>query len=204
MLRISAALLVVLVAGHNALASPIGLGDFTPASTLIDFETIAGGVQITTQFQGLGVVFSGGFYGDPFSGSTIQGNREGVNFPSSASPIRNPIIAIFGTLQKRAGAWVGQHVDGAGDIILLQAFRGGLLVDEHRFSTGSALPAGNISSVFAALQVESGFDRLELSGLSGNEALAIDDFRFETVPEPATSGCVLLGLACCLSRRPSV
>ena len=200
MLRISAAFLAILIGGHSVLASPVSEADFTSASALIDFESIADSELITSQFQTLGVVFSGGFYGDPFPGSTIKGNQEGTNF-SSSSNIKNPIIANFSVLQQRAGAWMGQHTSGIGDIILLQAFRGGLLVDEHRFRAGPALPGGNISSVFAALEIESGFDRLEFSGTSGNLALSIDDFRFEAVPEPATITCVLLGIACCISRR---
>lgn len=163
------------------MADPIGLDAFSGSETLIDFELIASRHPITDQFAAQGLTFDPGLFGDPAPGSSINGSREATNY-SVNTDIYNPIVAHFQELQFRVGFFAaGGSNEGS---ILLQAFRSDVLIEGATFQAHSILPGGNLRSVFAGLEIDGGFDRVEISRLDSNRAFSIDDLRFEPIPSP--------------------
>lgn len=188
--------LVTISTTKEANAFVIGKGDFSGSEIVIDFNSIDAFEGITNQFTGQGVTFSGSpFLGDPFPGSTINGTMNAVNF-SDFGDINNPITAIFSTTINRVGMDIGGTVGGTANFTI-QAFNGLNLVESQNFTAlfSNVLPGGNISSVFAAFEVASGFDSIQISRIDGNLSLSLDDFRFESSsPEPIPTPALLPGL----------
>lgn len=197
---------IIAFAPKTGACAPIGQGAFSGAAKIVTFEGLLPGNSITNQFAGDGVLFSGGLYVDPFPNSTIQGNVEATNFLNSAT-ITNPIVASFPTPVFRIGFLVAGV--SSPDSIRLSVFRNSVEVEALELITGATIAGGSLPSVFIGVEQPLGIDRIEISNPPGNGPFSIDDFRFESVPEPSSLAlfcmtCMAMRLTCrCLSAaRP--
>ena len=195
-------LFLILSSAH---AIPIGIKNFSDSAKVIDFDDIAPGEAIKTQFEKeFGVTFSGSpLEGDPFPGTTINGTP-------SASKVElnfNPVVAEFSSLQNRVGMVFGA-IPSLDAEFQIQAYLGGLPVGPEpptfKRKADPNLPGGQLLTVFGEIFLESGFDRIDFSSISGFGAFQVDDFRFERsedrapgpapIPEPATIVLLCAGL----------
>jgi hypothetical protein len=176
----------------DASATTIGPDAFL-SPTIVDFINFPDR-EIGAFYAGLGVTFTN-LCGSPFQDtgtghgrSTVAANFFCVpNFPSAS--------ADFSSLMTRVGFYITTNPD---DNVTVSAFRGGSLVGSESFDTGGA---GNGGS-FAGIEFLSGFDRIVIDAARNiNGAFAIDDFRFEAVPEPASLALLGSGLLAMTLRR---
>ena len=185
LLSVLAALLV-----RSAVAAPIAinLSDFLTPTT-ITFDSIGNGVEITNQFAGLGVTFSGGLFGDTNSTDLLRFTTPGAavagNFSTPCSPAV-PCTAItlnFSTAIIRIGMQVVTTNEDDFRIVV----PGGSL----DYATDLALP-----EEFVGLQDLNGFSTVTLLAFgTKSHAFLINDLVFDPVPEPATWGVLLIGFA---------
>ncbi|NTU43790.1 MAG: hypothetical protein HGA78_12235, partial [Nitrospirales bacterium] len=144
------------------MASPItiGAGSFSGNEKVIDFEAIAQSEEITTQYAGEGVIFSGGFYG--FTGSILSlffanpGSVVTANFVDTS--VFSPVIIDFSSPVTRVGF---DATTSTSDDLVIEAF--------------SESPAGFASlgsfifdttlfpDIFVGLQDSSGINRVLIS-----------------------------------------
>ena len=199
-------LFLILSSAH---AIPIGIKNFSDSAKVIDFDDIAPGEAIKTQFEKeFGVTFSGSpLQGDPFPGSTINGTPTAAKLELN---FVNPVIAEFASLQNKVGMYFGTPPGGP-TTVQIQAFRrdsdGSLVLkDSETFTspTGDVPLGATVATVFAGLSFDGGFHKIEFGSTSGSPGFDIDDFRFELsddsvpgpkpIPEPTTILLLCAGL----------
>ncbi len=163
--------LILLAGGVAAEAAPITVADFSGSEVLIDFDSLAQFTNVTTQFSGLGVTFSGSNVVTPASG----GGNQVLNVTGS-------LRLDFSPNMDRGGF---DYVAAVGQTITLDLYNasGVLLETISGTDTSGFLGIARTGSEVAYAIIHDG-------GLQ----FSIDNVRFENVaaaPEPAT--LVLLG-----------
>ncbi len=195
------------IAAHAQIV-PLSVGDFSSSATVIDFSLPAGNeLQITNQYAGRGVTFSGVLY-------TMRDRGEVGEFPDNGGQIASNWRYLSGGLAGTTiDIWFSAEITRIGayagfwntDSLTATLFDGSVLL-------GSASVPGNVPGnpnvLFYGIQSPAAFDHVQLtiSG-SGNHFIAFDNLMFEpaisgpsgAVPEPSTYGLLaagaLLGLA---------
>jgi hypothetical protein len=184
------------LAPGSAAAIPIAIPQsaFSGTETVIDFNSLAPGTPITTQFLAEGVTFSGGLYaGFPSFG-------QAQNFEPFTTNTA-PITIDFSSAMLRTGFDV-VTVNEEDLVVQVSAYSGNLLVQtgEIQFMTGA-------TSTFAGIEDVDGIDRLVLSAVGPSfHGFVIDNFRFEAaaIPEPSAALLFPAGMflaASCIRRR---
>ena len=214
-----ASAIVVMVAG-SAGATPMMIAQsaFSGSQTIIDFNDLVPGTPIVSQYDALGVTFSGGLYASGVFTSPPGGAQ---NFLPTTVP--TPITIDFSSTMLRVGFDVITNpVDNL--FVTAKAYSGDTLVStgQLEFTTGG-------TAVFAGIEDSmTGIDRLVLEGFrdggagvpcdpngqppgcgpAGSGGFIIDNFQFEAagavVPEPSAGLLFptgLLILAACTRRR---
>jgi len=175
-----AAGVAALLAG-SAAAAPMVIDQsaFSGSETVIDFSGLAPGTEITNQYSGQGVTFSGGLI---------------ANFTSSAQNFAlfsfagSPITIDFSQTMLRTGFDVRTN-DADNLFMNVEAYSGGALVSTgmFEFQTGTTYSFAGVEDSI------NGIDRLILSaaGTTGTNSFVMDNFRFEAgaavVPEPSAA-----------------
>lgn len=183
-------ILATCVLPGQVMAAPITISQsaFSGTEQIIGFETVLQNEEVTTQFSALGVVFSGGLYGertptnvDDFSspGAVIAGN-----FTGNGQVAFGQIEATFSSSVTRVG-FFGVSLG----TMTIEAFRGATSLGVFVFPTDDNPP-----DVFMGLQDFAGIDRIVVNSPS-YPYFEVDDVRFETVPEPGVFSLLTLGLA---------
>jgi hypothetical protein len=165
---------------------------FSGSASVVDFNSIlTNETTITNQFAGQGVTFGGGLFSLDTSGDTSQfpSNGGGViasDWKYSQGVPTLPWTATFTGIETRAGFLVEVN---SGDSTQITTFLNGTptgIVSQVSLGT---------SAVFFGIQDLSGFNSISVTVTGpGNHFIAIDDFRFEAVPEPGTTWLLASGL----------
>ena len=179
--------LFTLVSLQEVFASPetVGLSAFTGSETIITFDSIEHGEEITTQFTDVGATFSGGLFGNTFPfftglfsnsdpGNTIACN---LNFPGFPLEVFDDITVDFSPPVGLVGFDViTNDVDDTTVIV-------------HKFSGGSAVPTGTLvfdttdtEDSFIGVQDNQGIDRLVFDAANVSlGSICVNNFRFEVI-----------------------
>jgi hypothetical protein len=173
---------------------------FSGTAIVLDFNAILPTeTPITNQYSAQGVTFSGGLDSMTHSGdiALFPSNGGGViasDWDYSLGSLIQPNAtwtASFAGPETRVGFLLEVN---AGDTTQITTFMNGI-------ATGSvSLLSSSVTPVYFGAQNLSGFDSISVTVTgSSNHFLAIDDLRFEAVPEPSTvallaSGLLALGL----------
>jgi hypothetical protein len=205
----------ILVAGPSPVA-PFG-------GTVIDFEGLAEGTLIDTEYSGMGVTFTQDDGGTPMidnlpalfgygpgsgTGMLTGSTTGGAQFPTVAG-----LVAEFSTPQAQVGAFLSDAAP-LGDYTISAFGAGGVLLESFVVAGASFPNCGTSFPVAPGCGVFAGFDRVTADILSVQwgpsaafgDSFAIDDVRFtgSTVPEPATLtlfGLTAVGIAAARRRR---
>lgn len=163
----------------SAAVSTVTKGDFSGDETVITFEEIGQDEEITTQFAGDGVTFSGGLFGDLGAASLFTASDPGLvtgcNFSSTVTSFPD-ITVDFDSSVTMAGFDI---ITNGGDdtTITVSKLSGGSPVP-----TGSATFATTIPDTFIGVGDPDGFDSLLIEVSDNvNGAACINDLRFEGV-----------------------
>lgn len=178
-------------------------------NTVIDFEGLQRGVQITNQLQEFGVLVSGiDTTGCCQPGKVLNhtlGDLGVFNFGGSGN--QSLVYGIPGdqlnfdfVIPNTTTATVVQAVSlrvGDGDVASEKfrvTFKGlsGDVLDVQEFITGSGPVNGGVTVSFGG----GGIHRVEILGLVYHSGGAVDDLTITAVPEPETYALMLAGLAC--------
>lgn len=159
------------------------------------FNTLVQGEAILTQFSAQGLTFSTGLYGSTNSGDTrlYPNNADGViatNFITT-SPLLTWTIT-FTNPEAKVGFLVEMNV---GDSVTLAPSLGGVAHGTVTYNSAGVTP------VFFGVADAGGFDTLTFT-VSGpdNHFFAMDNFRYQAVPEPETALLLGLGLVAVFAR----
>ena len=204
--RVTLATAAVLLLPTAALAQPTLAGAPPAGSTVIDFNALPVGTEITTQFAALGVTISGGactngaFTGSFFTSQQVTNFTGDGTTPCGGAPGFPTYPALTFTFTTPITYFGVDAVVSNGNVNLIFATSNGTLaVPTPGFLTPPAQ--------FRAIQDATPFTTVTLStGLTG--AFAIDNLTFATaaatVPEPGTwamLGTGLLAVAGMAARR---
>ena len=191
-LRTAAFLCAAALASANVHASPV----------TIDFEVLADGATVTTQFAGVSfsnaIALQAGFSLNeldfpPHSGSVVISDEGGPMTLLFSSPVTQVSAFFTYVAPLTLTAW------DAFDVSL-----GSVL---SAFSTNAALSgdSGSVPNEFLELAFASGIAKLTVSGDAGGGSFVLDDLSFTPttlpVPEPATAALTAIALAGLLARR---
>jgi len=159
---------------------------FTGGEQVIGFNSLTNLAAIDTQFIGQDVTFGPGLFASTNSGDTnlFPNNADGVIATNWNGTPALTWTLTFAVAEQQAGFLVEMN---SNDVVQLSTSLGGT---PHGSVSHTSL---NTSPVFFGVQDLARFDTLTFT-ISGpnNHFFAMDNFRFEPVPEP--SGLLLLGL----------
>ena len=177
--------LLVFLTLPEVFASPVAIdiSTFSGNETVITFDSIAHGEEITTQFTELGTTFSGGLFSNTFFfvtrlfSNSEPGSAIACNFPGFPLEVFDDITVDFSPPVVRAGFNV--ITNDADDTT----------ITVHKFSGGSQVPTGsftfdtsNIEDRFIGVEDNEGIDRLVFDAADNVfGTICIDDFRFEVI-----------------------
>lgn len=176
-------LVFVFTSNLHAVTTSIGLSDFSGSETVIDFNSITNEAQITNEYTGNGVTFSGAIYGMTNSGDIafFPNNGGGViasnwlyggNGPQGFS-----FTATFTSNQTKVGFYVETN---SGDDTTIEVLLDNDPQGSVVYNTG---PADNV--IFIGVEEPDGFNSVTVTVQNDvNGFLAIDDFRFESMGTP--------------------
>lgn len=181
------ALVIGLATGSSAAVVTVNPGDFDGTETTIDFNSIANEVDITNQYAGLGVTFSGGLSGMDNPGDTnyFNGSNIASNWKYYGGGLQTLVWeASFSAMQTMVGFWSETNI---GDGVMIELFSGLTSLGSLAFNN----PNG-VTPDFLGAGIMSGFDRIKVTTENNyNGFFAMDDFRFSdqdlaAVPLPAS------------------
>ncbi len=170
-------------------AATIGIGDFSGNETVVDFgnpnsdsvfssPTTIGGLTFTVNSGAFFVIEPAGFFSSLFS--NVPGASQLGTLRDAAAT--SDVVLTFSTIVHRAGLLLsaGTSVPATWEVT---AFSGASPLG----SVVVTQPAGN-QAVFAGLEFLQNITSVRVSETAGGNAgaTAIDDVRFEAVPEPST------------------
>lgn len=164
----------------------------------IDFESLADGTAVTTQFAGVTfsntTAFKAGFSLNevefpPHSGSVVVSDEGGPMTLLFSSPVTQVSAFFTYVAPLTLTAWDAFDL-ALGSVLSL-------------FSTNAALSGdpGSAPNEFLELAFASGIAKLTVSGDAGGGSFVLDDLVFTPVPEPATAALTAIALAGLLARR---
>lgn len=209
------ALLALVVVGWiaapaaHAIVIPLDQSAFAPTDTLIDFNIFGQNSQITTQYKGDGVIFSGGFYGNTQYANRFPGGPPtcAANFEFGVG-YHNLLTIDFTETVTRAGMDLFFNYY---DHLQVRAYQ---MINGDYVETGFFDLFNNIApdgSFFTGLQDLGGIDRITLFTGNPYGVIMLDNLRFDgaldcedddddddddpVVPEPATLALLGIGLA---------
>lgn len=175
---------------------------FSGTATVLDFNAILPNqTAITNQYSGQGITFSSGLIsltsgssGDaalfPSSGGGVIASNWNYSLGALTAPGNATWTATFAGNETRVGFLLEVN---SGDTTQITTLLNGV-------STGSvSVTSSGLTPIFFGAQNLSGFNSILVTVTgSSNHFLAIDDFRFESVPEPGvgllmTAGLLMLG-----------
>jgi hypothetical protein len=172
---------------------------FSGTATVINFNTLTTDrTVITNQFSAQGVTFSG----TPLYSSTNSADL--AFFPSTGGGViastwngsspTSPLVINFTTPQLQAG--FNLEIWGQDTINLTTKLNGNVTGTVSYINTGAAGVSSNLTAVFFGVKDPGGFNSLSITvtGSLNNQFLAIDDLRFQAIPEPSTVALLGAGL----------
>ncbi|MCA8868205.1 MAG: VPLPA-CTERM sorting domain-containing protein [Rhodobacteraceae bacterium] len=181
------ALVIGLATGSSAAVVAINPGDFDGSETTIDFNSIADEVDITNQYAGLGVTFSGGLSGMDNGGDTslFNGSNIASTWKYNGGGLQTLVWeAAFSSMQTMVGFWAETNT---GDNVMIELFSGLTSLGSLAFNNANGLTID-----FLGAGISTGFDRIKVTTENNyNGFFAMDDFRFSDqalapVPLPAS------------------
>jgi hypothetical protein len=203
------ALIMIVGPATSGVAGPIGPGSFSDAATLINFDNLAGGMSIetgeliTTQYAAQGVVFNNPNHdtranASPIGADAVTSSKPNVAFifqQGGGKPPGPPQELIFSVPVTRVGM---QFFTGTFFTVSLSVFDADGKQLETLTLKGTQLGSFPILEGFIGLEESTPIAKAEITspfpgGDPGN--FAIDDLRFEAVPEPGTITLLAFGIA---------
>jgi hypothetical protein len=192
---LAALLATVFAGGLRAQTTPVALfntSGFNGTETTISFNSLANEVQITNQFSGQGVTFSGGIYAMTNSGDTSQfpSNGGGViasDWKYSLSSLQSlPITLTFTAIQGQMGFLTEMNTN---DVVQITTLLNGV---SHGAVSYTSV---GLTAVFFGVKDPLGFNSVSITVTGpSNHFLAIDDLRFQAIPEPGVTALLATGL----------
>lgn len=204
LLFLLSATLAPLAATQAAIITPIGIGDFSGNESLVDFGNVETGDPVEMQTIG-GITFGFTVDGVPSSDATIAagpGNTNHITIANIEGDASGTLSMVFPSLQRRLGyGWSTTGVPGSTVVELF---------DASNLSMGTYSIDGTYDPEFiggfVGVQSSMPFIRAEVTWLvEVPNRFALDNIRFEPIPEPAAIGLALAGImggsVALLSRR---
>jgi hypothetical protein len=165
---------------------------FTGVDPTITFNSLTNETAITNQFSSQGVTFSGGLFALTNSADlayfTSPGGVIASDWKYSLGSPTLPWNASFTTPQAQVG-WLTELWNG--DTITVTAKLNSTVIGTATYThTGTSL-----NSFFFGIKATGGFDSISVN-ITGpnNHFIAIDDFRFQAIPEPGVTALLASGL----------
>lgn len=172
---------------------------FNGSETVITFNGLTNEVAITNQYSAQGVTFSGGLFALTNSADlayfTNPGGVIASDWKYSLGSPTLPWNAGFTTPQVQVG-WLTEL--WSGDTITVTT-----KLNSSVTGTVTYLHSGaSLTSFFFGIKAPGGFDSISVN-ITGpnNHFIAIDDFRFQAIPEPGVTALLGIGLGLIALRR---
>ena len=190
-LAIAGMAVAIIFRPQSANAVPIGIGAFSASATVINFDNLSGGADLSTgdivtnQYAGLGVTFNDPDY-PARANTSLQPGFSGSSAPNilfvqqhDGNPLGNPLQILFTTPQLRVGMlWE----TSLGPQITMQAFGRSGLLETLTLTSGSSCQSAAGVCGFIGIERSEGITRVELSDprsdIGFNFNFELDDVRF--------------------------
>jgi hypothetical protein len=172
---------------------------FTGAATVINFNALTTDrTVITNQFSGQGVTFSG---------TTLYASTNSADlafFPSNGGGViastwngtspTTPFVINFTTTQAQAGFYL--EIWGQDTVNITTKLNGNVNGTVSYINPNAAANSSFLTAVFFGVKDTVGFNSLSITvtGSLNNQFLAIDDLRFQAIPEPGVTALLASGL----------
>lgn len=165
---------------------------FNGSETIITFNGLTNEIAITNQFSAQGVTFGNGLFALTNSADlayfTNPGGVIASDWKYSLGSPTLPWTATFTSTQLQTG-WLTELWNG--DTITVTVKLGASVVGTvTHTNTGASL-----TSFFFGIKAPGGFDSISVNVTGpNNHFIAIDDFRFQAIPEPGVTSLLAAGL----------